>query len=95
MDMSSDYVVAMNAPQYDSYDWCNVEIDIQYKGKTVKAKVVDRVRRFTSHRSLKSDMLSQCEACPSGALDLTKGLFGALDDVSAGVIDANWVRVKN
>ena len=45
MDMSSDYVVAMNAPQYDSYDWCNVEIDIQYKGKTVKAKVVDRVRR--------------------------------------------------
>ncbi|KZV69691.1 hypothetical protein PENSPDRAFT_735256 [Peniophora sp. CONT] len=39
---NDDYVVAMNAPQYDSSNWCGVEISISYKGKTVKAKVVDR-----------------------------------------------------
>ncbi|VDB86911.1 unnamed protein product [Peniophora sp. CBMAI 1063] len=70
---NDDYVVAMNAPQYDSSNWCGVEIDIVYKGKTVKAKVVDR-----------------CESCPSGGLDLTKGLYSALDDISSGVIEANW-----
>ncbi|KAJ6509568.1 RlpA-like double-psi beta-barrel-protein domain-containing protein-containing protein [Mycena vitilis] len=42
INRNSDFVVAMNIPQWDGGADCYKEITITYKGKTAKAQVVDR-----------------------------------------------------
>ncbi|KAI0029874.1 hypothetical protein K488DRAFT_88325 [Vararia minispora EC-137] len=39
--VGTDYVVAMNKPQFQSWDWCGKTLSITYNGIMVNATVVD------------------------------------------------------
>jgi hypothetical protein len=41
MNKASDFIVAMNQPQFTSGDWCFKTISVHYQGKTAQAKVMD------------------------------------------------------
>ncbi|KAJ7487633.1 RlpA-like double-psi beta-barrel-protein domain-containing protein-containing protein [Mycena galericulata] len=65
----SEFVVALNIPQWDNGANCYKEITITYNGKTTNAQIVD-----------------QCQICPDGGLDLSRGLFTFFEDPSVGII---------
>ncbi|KAK1925923.1 RlpA-like double-psi beta-barrel-protein domain-containing protein-containing protein, partial [Papiliotrema laurentii] len=72
----SEYVVAMNAPQYSS-GTCgqNIQITNPSTGKTQTAKIVDL-----------------CPGCSNGDLDMSPTLFSYLNDgnMDAGVFQMTW-----
>jgi len=73
---ASEFVVALNAPQYGGY-WksphCGASITISYGGKTANAMIVD-----------------ECMGCPFGGLDFTQGLFEYFASTAEGVIYGDW-----
>lgn len=74
---SSDFIVALNAPQYGDLDsissWCFQQIAITYKGKTEVATIVDA-----------------CPSCATGSLDMSKSLFESFADPELGTFQMSW-----
>ncbi|PLW24172.1 hypothetical protein PCANC_04241 [Puccinia coronata f. sp. avenae] len=71
----SDYIVAMNQPQYNGGAPCHKTVSITNlaNGKTVKAKVTD-----------------ECPPCGYGSLDLSPSAFKALGNMDDGILPIAW-----
>lgn len=72
----SDFIVALNAPQYgDGYPGTNCfkQIQISANGKTATAKIMDK-----------------CPGCGYGDLDMSPALFNHFADPSVGVFQMSW-----
>ncbi|KDN49434.1 hypothetical protein RSAG8_02136, partial [Rhizoctonia solani AG-8 WAC10335] len=76
VNVASDFIVALNAPQYGSgYPGpnCFKPITICANGKCVGATIMD-----------------QCPGCAYGSLDLSEGLFKQFASTDAGVFQMTW-----
>ncbi|OAV93436.1 hypothetical protein PTTG_01597 [Puccinia triticina 1-1 BBBD Race 1] len=75
VNSNSDYIVAMNYPQYKNGSPCHKFVVIKNKAnnKVVKAKVTD-----------------ECPSCAYGSLDLSPATFKALGNLDTGVIPISW-----
>jgi hypothetical protein len=72
----SDFIVALNTPQYGSGSpgpQCFKTITITANGKTTTATIMD-----------------ECPGCPYGGLDMSRGLFDFFASESVGVIYGSW-----
>ncbi|SNX82602.1 uncharacterized protein MEPE_01308 [Melanopsichium pennsylvanicum] len=73
----SDFIVAMNAPEWNGGSHCGQTVTITntQNGNTQKAQVADL-----------------CPGCSYGSLDMSTGLFSALNDgdMDAGVFPISW-----
>lgn len=75
-NVASDFIVALNAPQYGSgYPGpnCGRQLRISYGGKSTTATVRD-----------------QCPGCGYGDLDLSRGLFNFFASEDVGVFQMSW-----
>jgi predicted RNA-binding Zn-ribbon protein involved in translation (DUF1610 family) len=75
-NVASDYIVALNTPQYgSSYPSpnCGKSITISYNGKTAVATIQD-----------------QCPGCGYGDLDLSRGLFDHFASEDLGTFQMTW-----
>ncbi|ODN92817.1 hypothetical protein L198_05613 [Cryptococcus wingfieldii CBS 7118] len=72
-----DYIVALNQPQYTDSDHC---------GDTVTITNTENGNTATAR------VADECPGCDSGSLDMSPGLFGALndDDYDEGVFAITW-----
>lgn len=76
MSHDSDFIVALNSPQYGSgYPGpnCFKQIQISANGKTATATIMD-----------------QCPGCGYGDLDMSPSLFNHFADPSVGVFQMSW-----
>ncbi|PLW20050.1 hypothetical protein PCANC_10148 [Puccinia coronata f. sp. avenae] len=75
VNSESDYIVAMNQPQYKGGSPCHKIVSIKNlaNGRTVKAKVTD-----------------ECPECHYGALDLSPAAFKALGNMDDGILPISW-----
>lgn len=73
----SDYVVAMNSAQADGGSHCGKHIGI-YNSKT--GKTAD------------ATIVDECPSCAWGSIDLSRSLFGNLNngDMDAGTFPVTW-----
>jgi len=72
----SDFIVALNTPQYGSGypgPQCFKTITITANGKTAQATIMD-----------------ECPGCPYGGLDMSRGLFDFFASESVGVVYGSW-----
>ncbi|EJT98499.1 barwin-like endoglucanase [Dacryopinax primogenitus] len=81
-DTDADYVVALNAPQYTSGDFCNrfLLVSNSDTGASAVAKVRD-----------------ECPGCAEGSLDMSPDLFKALSSggLDEGVFPISWQFYEN
>ncbi|EKM52753.1 uncharacterized protein PHACADRAFT_198799 [Phanerochaete carnosa HHB-10118-sp] len=80
----TDWVVALNAPQFESIPghMCGQEITISLDGKTAQATIVDEVL-FSLFPTLRPSI--PCPSCPEGGIDCTPAIatfFGFYNDIT-------------
>ncbi|KAG6372017.1 hypothetical protein JVT61DRAFT_8717 [Boletus reticuloceps] len=90
-----DFIVALNVEQFGPGfpgEYCFKTITIWINGARATATITDKVRSVLAliTCSFLSTFETQCEGCPWGGLDLSRGLFDYFAPEAQGVIYASW-----